>query len=890
MTLRSGWKRLFRLSESDEHVEAQVDDELRHHLAELLERYRSQGMSDEEARAEIARRFPDVGITRNDLVGSTGRAVQNRRRRLFLDGLRSDLRVSLRQFRRRPGFSALAVLTLGLGIGASTTLYSVVNGVLLDPLPYPDSDQLVYIATSRRQGVTSRTTAPEFIALHRQTRTLESYTAYQDITLNTNLGSYPEQFTASEVTEDYFDVFGLRPVLGRAFYETDYSAEAQPVMIVSHRVWQHYYSQDPAILGTVIAASRRNSDEAISYSVVGIMPPSFQSSADFWIPIRLAGTHWEHNEWRFGSFAFTSVGRLRPGLHLEDIQAEAARVAADLKAENPRQFTGFYEGRHLVAFSLLDRMVTGYRSSILLLFGATIVLLVIAVANLTGFLLARVLNRRPEISIRSMLGAGHARILRLLLTETSFLSFLGGVTGLTIAMAGVRVVQVLAPSNLPRLDNLTPDIRVAVFAVSIALVSGLLSSLVPFFSITRNRSVSSLQSGNRSSDPKRTLRLRGILVSVQTALAVVLLVGGGLLANSFMRLRQVDPGCEVENLLVMPLQLPGSYDTDEKYSAFFREVVERIRSLPGVESASWIPNPPLYGQNMSSPARTEEMGEEEAPHIGIHPVGPDYFETMGITVIHGRGITRTDNAANPPVAIIDELLAEEFWPSTNPIGQRLHTRETWFTVVGVTGRIHQSSLGQEIHPEIYISSLQHTVRFSLMRVVIRSAIPPENLSSSLRAAVWEVDPTLPVPTIETMKDRVSADLRDPRFYTFLFSAFSFTAVILTLAGIYALMLFLVTGRTREIGIRMALGAERGHVLWTVSRQCLGLIVVGSLIGLAAATATSRLLSGLLFGITPLDLPTYAGVAVILGLTATIACLLPTRRALRLDPMTVLRGE
>ncbi len=889
MTLRSGWKRLFRLNESYRHVQAQVDDELRHHIDELLERYRSQGMNEAEARAEIARRFPDVETARSDLIGSAGRTVHNRRRRLFLDGLRSDLRVSLRQFRRRPGFTALAVLILGLGIGASTTLFSVVNGVLLDPLPYPDSDHLVYISTSR-QGRISWTTAPEFIALSRQTHTLESYTAYQYITLTTNLGLYPEQYTAAEVTEDYFDVFGLSPVLGRVFTETDYSAEAHPVMIVSHRIWQQHYARDPAIIGKVIAVNRRNTTEAVSRTVVGIMPPSFHSSADFWIPIRLAGTHWEYNEWRFGNFVFDSVGRLRSGMRLEDVQAEATRVTAALKAEHPQHYTGAYEGRNLVAVSLLDRMVTEYRSSIMLLFGATIVLLVIAIANLTGLLLARVLNRKTEISIRSILGAGHGHILRLLLTEASFLSFLGSVTGFIIAIAGIRVVQTLAPSNLPRLDNLTPDIRVAVFAVSIALVSGFLSSLVPFFSIIRNRSVSSLQSGNRSSASRSALQLRGFLISVQTTLAVILLVGGGLLANSFIRLREVDPGCETENLLVMPLRLPGSYDTDEKYSAFFRDVVDRIYSLPGIESASWIPNPPLYGQNMSSPARTEEMSEDEVLQIGIHPVGPDYFATMSIPVIHGRGITRTDDASNLPVAIVDEQLAEEFWPSTNPIGQRLHTRDTWFTVVGVTGRIHQSSLGQETHPEIYISALQHTVRFSLMRVVIRSTVPSENLTPGLRTAVWEVDPTLPVPTIETMKDRVSADLRDPRFFTFLFNAFSFTAVILTLAGIYALMLFLVTGRIREIGIRMALGADRGQVLWTISRQCLGLIAVGSLAGLAAATATSRLLSGLLFGITPLDLPTYAGVAVILGLTATIACLLPTRRALRLDPMTVLRGE
>jgi predicted permease len=602
----------------------------------------------------------------------------------------------------------------------------------------------------------------------------------------------------------------------------------------------------------------------------------------------LAESEWER---QFESFAFTSVGRLGPGRRLEDAQAEAASVASFLAAEHPQYYGGFYEGRSIVVSSLLDRMVARYRFSILFLFGATVILLVIAVANLTGLLLVRAVNRRHEMAIRSALGAGRGRIFRHLLTETTCLSLLSGGVGFVIAVWAVQILQVLAPTDLARLENLTPDVRVAIFAVATALVSGLLCSCVSLPSTTKAPLASSLRGTGRMGDWKSTARLRGLLVSVQLALALVLLVGAGLLSKSLLKLEEVDPGIQAEGLLVMPIRLPGSYDTVERYTAYFSDVVRQVSSIPGVESASWIPDPPMYGRNMTSPVRTEETGEDEVlPVVGIHPVGPDYFPTMGIPVLNGRGITWADEASSFPVAVVDEVLADQFWPSQNPVGRRVFTRDSWFTVVGVVGRIHQATLEQEAQPAVYVSAFQDSVRLGLIRIVLRSAIPLRHLAQRVRAAVREVDPTIPARTIGTMEDRISADLRSPRFHTFLLSAFSLTAVILTLAGIYGLMLYLVTGRTREIGIRSALGAGVTHVLWTVSRQCLLLISLGLVAGIGIAAITSRLLGALLFAVSPVDPPTFGLVAAGLGLTALLACLMPAWRATRVEPTTALRWE
>lgn len=890
MSAFGGWRRFFRLSESTRHREREVDDELHFHIDGLVERHMAEGMSEEEARRVVMARFPEFGSTRAALIQGWEKKARKERRRSCFDGLRQDLRVSVLQFRRRPGFSALAMLTLGLGIGASTTLFSVVSGVLLDPLPYPDSDQLINIATSR-QGRTSGTTVPEFLALRARTHSLEFLSASRSFTTNTLLSDYPEQRVTTAITEEYCGVFAVSPVIGRAFTETDYAAGADRVALISHRLWQQRWGSDPGVLGmnvSLIPTNAPMAPDAASHSIVGVMPPAFQSSADVWIPLRLEGTEWEQN---YNAFVFSVVGRLRPGARLENVQAEADYVTSTLSAEHPQYYSDNLEGRRLAVESLLDYTVDrvpGYRTTILLFFSATVILLIIAVANISGFLLVQTLNRRSEIAIRCMLGARRGRILRLLMTETLFLSLPGGAIGFMLALGGVRALQLLAPAGLPRLENLAPDMNVLFFTIAIALLSGFFCSLIPLITIVRSLTGSSLGAMSRIADSRSTARLRSVLVLTQMASATMLLIGGGLVANSLLKLGRVDAGIEDDGLLVLPVSFPESDQGHERYVAFLGDVVRQVRSTPGVELASWIIDPPMFGRSWKTYVRTDRSSEEVS--IGAHSVGPDYFETMGILILRGRGIMETDNPTSELVVVVDEVMAERYWPSENPVGQRLQIGGEWFTIIGVAGQVHQTTLSEATEPEIYIADLQQVDHFPATRLVIRSVLPAEALVPHLRAAVWNVNPAIPIPTIETMRDRISADLRGPRFNTALLVTFALAAVFLTLASIYGLMLHLVTGRTWEIGIRMALGADSSKVLWMVSRQCLLLIGIGTLIGLGAAALTSRLLAGLLFGITPLDLPTYAVVVFVLGSAALLACLVPARRATRIDPTMALRWE
>jgi len=902
MSLMSGWKRLFRLSESDKHVQAQVDDELRHHLEELLERYRSQGMSETEAQAEIARRFPDLETTRSDLVGSTGRTADSHRRRLFLDGLRSDLRVSLRQFRRRPGFTALAVLTLGLGIGASTTLFSVVNGVLLRPLPYPEPERLIYLGTVfgnplRPAGMTP----PEFLALQGSTHTLEAVASSRQTSFDLTVGGQPERLTVACVTGDYFRIFGALPALGRSFTEDDYRSGSDRVVILSHNVWQLRWGGDPDIIGATFSAGEERSEEPITMTVIGVMPPDFRHpqnmenpfsrlpDTELWTPLQLAGMpdtdHWTH-------FNLLCVGRLNPGRSVLDVRAEIESLATSLAAAHPEFYTGrLFEGRSLGVVPLLEATVGDRRGDLLLLFGVTGLLLLIAIANIIGLYLARALDRTRELAIRGALGAGSVRIVRQFVTESIVFTLFGCLVGIGIAGAGIRILPAILPADFPRLDAITLDLRVLCFAGMLAVLTGVLCGLVPSLLNARRSTTWNLSS--RSGGYRATARLRAALVTVELTLSLTLLIGAGLLLNSFMRLRTVDPGIEPRDLLIMPIRLPRSYTTDESQITFYSSLALRLQSVPGVRAVSWISDPPMGFCDWTTFVRIEGVDDDPLPLITTHPVGPAYFQTMGIPLLSGREFTREDDDGGEPVAVVDDLMAETYWPEENPIGKRLclagDPDGPWYTVIGVVGAIRQESPASEPLPNLYLPYLQHA-NFRYLMMVIRTGLEPETIAPQLRASVWELDRHLPVPVIENMEDRIDAVLRIPRFRTFLLGIFALSALVLTLAGIYALMLYLVAGRTREIGIRVTLGATRGSVFWTVSKQCLLLIGIGTLIGLGAAALTSRVLVGFLFGITPLDLSTYVAVSIGLSVTALLSCLMPARRATRIDPSIALRWE
>ena len=890
------WRRLLRITFNKGHASEQVDDELRFHIESLVERLVSQGKSEEDARREVMARFGSYMKTRSSLVRAAARHTLTTSRHRYLDGARQDLRLSLRSCLKHPGFSGLVVLILALGIGACSALFSVVDSVLLNPLPFPESKRLVHIGTTRHGGTPGDFTTPEFRELHANAKTLESYAAYRYTEISLRVGQEPGLYSAAAITKDYFDVFGIHPFLGRAFVEEDFDNTGAPTVILSFGIWQQQFGADPDIVGTAIATAGRYAEDTPSVTIVGVMPRGFTSPANIWVPERMTGTWWEE-EYMFTNWTHWTAARLADDYEVEDANAEVETIAATLAATYPQYYGGrYYEGRSIGAVPLLDHVVLGYRSSIWLLFGAACLLLFLAIASLSGMYLARALDRRQEIAVRSALGASRGRIGRQLVTEAILTSLIGSVLGTLLAAGGVQAFRLLAPAGFPRLDSVSLDLSTVVFACILALLSGLLCGVVPLVLGDRTTPAFPLHSGTRASDGARATRLRGILIGAQVALTTYLLVGAGLLANNFWRLQDVHPGVQTEGLLVMPIQIPDRHETAEEYTGFLVDVVRRVNAVPGVVSASWTPDPPMYGGWWHPEVVLGGMARDDEPvNLRAHPVGPDFFQIMGIPILDGRGISEEDASGNRLIAVVDEIFARRFFPSRSPLGARLRFdpedgASPWHTIVGVVGSTRIRSLAEEPMPQVYVPALQRTQTYAQSRIVIRSALPATNLAPMLQDAVWQADPNVPVPIPENIEERISADMRDPRFHAVLLGFFSLSAAAVTLSGIYGLMSYVVTGRTREIGIRSALGAGAIHVLWTVSRPSFVLIFVGLAAGIAAAAGTSRLLGALLFAITPLDVPTFGFVAGGLGLTALFACLVPAWRATRIEPTETLRWE
>jgi putative ABC transport system permease protein len=814
-----------------------------------------------------------------------------------------DIRLAWRTLRRRPVFSLLVVGTLGLGIGGATALFSVVNSVLLKPLPYPESERLAYAGSVWGNSLPSGMTPPEFLALHGSTHTFAALAASRATSLDLTGGEQPERLTVSAVTADYFRVVGVQPALGRAFGEDDYTAASDHrLVILSYDVWQRRWGGDPTIIGTTFQAGEQRSEGMLTFTVVGVMPPGYRhpwsmenlyperSVTQAWTPLALEGTP-EGELWT--AFRLRVVGRLRFGRSIDDARAEAESLAAKLATQHPEFYTGRYmEGRSLGVAPLLDYTVGNRRGDLLLLFGGAGLLLLIAAANALSLFLARALERNRESAIRTALGAGTYRIVQHFVVESTLLALFGSIAGIGIAGIVVRVLPAVLPTDFPRVDAITVDPWVVLFAGTVAVLIGALCGLVP--SLLNARPSSGWSLSSRGGEQRGTTRLRAGLVAVEIALSLILLTGAGLLVNSYARLQRVDPGFDPSGLLLMPIRLPLSYDTDEHRLAFFGGLDGRLQAISAVRSVSWIEDPPMGMGNAHSEMVLQGADPDaDLPSILFHRVGPAYFRTMGIPLLAGREFERGDNTSSERVAIVDQAMAERYWPGLNPFGRRLRRAhepiDHWSTVIGVVGAVLQESPAEESYPHVYFPYLQNASDDRSV-VVVRTDLGPERIASQLRAAVWDLDPNLPVPVIEKMQDRVGDVLRLRRFRTLLVGVFALLALVLSLAGIYALMLYLVTGRFREIGIRMALGADTGRVLWTVSRHSLLLIAIGTMVGMTMAGVASHLLAGLLFGISRFDVPTYLTVAVVFDTAALLGCLVPALRAVRLDPMLVLRNE
>ncbi|HLL75966.1 MAG TPA: ABC transporter permease [Pyrinomonadaceae bacterium] len=791
-----------------------------------------------------------------------------------------DLRYGARTLAKQPGFAAVAVLTLALGIGANTAIFSVVNGVLLRPLPYREPERLL--------ALRGNMSLPNLEDLKAQTRSFEAVGGLNARTLNYTGGGEPLQVDAGLVTADLFEVLGARAELGRTISAGEDVYGGERVVVLSHAFWQKHLGGDPGALGRTIQLS------GSSYTIVGVLSPRFVSPAgnpEVWASVRVVdpvGTKFR------GAHFLRTFWRLRDGATVEQAQGEIEAAWARLAEQHPAE----NRARRLTLQSLQERVVGDTRPALLILMGAVALVLLIACANYANLLLARSAARRHEVAIRAALGAGRGRIVRQMLTESVLLSVVGGLCGLGLASWGVDLLLALEPANLPRQSDIRLDWRVLAFTLGVSGLTGLVFGLAPAWNAARVDAQSALKEGGRGTVGGRSW-LRGALVAAELALAVVLLVGAGLLVKSFARLRSVEPGFNPDNLLAMRMELPQSdYKEIPKQTEFRRRVLESLNTLPGVEAAM-VSEIPLGDDSLFHNFLIEgrpAVAEGEEPELHSRTIGGDYFRVAGIPVVAGRALDERDREGAPLVGVVNESFARQYFGGGSPLGARVRWARVegeprWITVVGVVGDVKQMGLNQPEEPAIYTpfaQSMQEWKRW--MHLVVRSKSDPATLTGAVKARVWSIDPQIPVTKVRTMDEVMSASVARQRFDMTLLAVFAAVALLLASVGIYGVVSYTVTQRTHEIGVRVALGAGRGDILRMVMGQGLALALAGVCLGVAGALALTRLLEGMLFGVGARDAATFALVPAALTAVALAACYLPARRATKVDPMVALRYE
>jgi putative ABC transport system permease protein len=792
-----------------------------------------------------------------------------------------DVRFGLRVLAKQPGFTAVAVLTLALGIGANTAIFSVVNGVLLTALPYPAGERLLTARSNMSQL--------DLDDVLSQARSFESAGGLTTQPLDYAGGGEPVQVEAGFVTHELFDVLGAVPERGRALDARDNVKGGERVAVLSRGFWQRQLGGADITRMTVTLSGQ-------TYAVVGVLPASFTSpygTPDVWIPLRVGNPVAADVR---GVHFLRTFFRLKPGVTTEQAQAEMNLVAERLAEAYPEE----NKGRQIRLLSLHEYTVGNVRPALLILFGAVGLVLLIACANFASLLLARSAARAQEVAVRTALGARRLRIVRQMLTESVLLALAGGAAGLVLALWGVDVLRSAGPESLPRLQGVGVDWRVLAFTLGVSALTGLVFGLAPAWSASRVNLSDTLKEGGRGkSGGASGSRLRAVLVASELALALVLLIGAGLLVKGFRLLRSVEPGFEPRNLLTMRVELPEArYKEIPTQTEFRRRVLEELDSLPGTEAAM-VSELPLGGSslmhNFAIEGRPVAVGDE--PELYSRSVGGDYFRVMHIPLRAGRDLTPQDREGSPLVGVVNESFAREYFPGASPIGARvrwvhMEGAPQWITIVGVVGDVKHFGLDQPEASAIYTPYVQSQQAWKRwMFLVVRSdAVDPSALVGAVKARVWSVDPRIPLTKVLTMEEVAAVSVAGRRFQTALLGVFALVALALAAVGIYGLISYSVGRRTHEIGVRMALGARRRDILGLVVRQGLLLASAGLAAGLAGAFALTRLLAGLVYGVSPTDPATYAALSLFLLLVALLACLIPARRATKVDPMEALRYE
>ena len=875
--------------------ESEIVEELSQHLEDQYEQSINRGASEEEAYQTTLR-----GLAENDLLARELKRLERRvapetvvlgtERVSLLGDLSQDLLYGLRMLAKNPGFTTVAVIALALGIGANSAIFSVVNTVLLRPLPYKNPEQLVMVwEENSKQGFPEDTpAAANYIDWRDQNHVFASMAAMTQASFNLTGVGDPERIDGERVSVSLFPLLGVEPQLGRAFRPEEDKPGASQVVIMSNGLWQRRFGGDPSIIGKSINLNGK------SFTVVGVMPSKFQfptRNDQLWIPIAFDAKEAGNR----GAHYLQVIARIKPGTTLGEAQAEMTTIATRLEQKYPATNTSI----GAVVTPLHEHVVGKIKPALLVLLGAVAFVLLIACANVANLLLARAAVRQKEIALRLALGASRARLIRQFLTESVLLASLGGAVGLLLALGGLNGLKRFIPPNISQAENITIDSKVLIFTVVVSLVTGLIFGLAPALQAAHfNLNDTLKESGRDSAAGSRGNRIRGLLVISEVAVSFILLIGAGLLINSFLHLRNVDAGFRAENVLTMTIGLSEVRYPDRKVRApFYEELIRRVEALPGVASAAVVTDVPLTNSGDSVGVSIEGRADpapDRVPIVITRMISSSYFKTMSIPLLKGRELNEGDKADSTPVAVISETTARLFWPGEDPLGKRIKVGEStssnqWLTVVGMVKDVRQYELGIEPKPQMYLPHAQNEF-FEPRALVVRTNVDPLTLAATVRRTVWEIDKDQPVSDINSMEQVVSESVARQRFSMLLLGVFAGLALALAAVGIYGVMSYGVAQRTREIGIRMALGAQRSDVLKLTVGQGLRLVSVGVLIGLAAAFFLTRVMASLLFGVSPTDSTTFITIALVLISVAALASYIPALRAMKIDPMCALRYQ
>ena len=891
------WRRYLRFWAND-HT-ADLEDELRFHLEARMEEYVAAGMTPEQARAEALLRLGDLERVRRSCEQIDSSYERERRRANMLNAIVQDLRYAARALRRSPAFTLIAVVTLALGIGANTAIFSVVNGVLLHPLTYAESDRLVRVFTAFRGSGVERysVSQPEFMDYKGLTQVFQNAAAYTGAGLTLTGGCAsgssacePERVRGIAATRDLFPLLGITPERGRNFEDDEGRQGREPVVIVTHEFWQNRFGGDPGLIGRSLTLS------GISRRVVGILPPDVDfERAEAFIPIfinpdSLAGRATNY---------LSAVARLRPGVTVDQAQRELNALTRRVAEQYPNVYPASM-GYGATVVSMRDEMVGDVRPALLILLGAVGLVLLIACANVANLLLARGEARQREIAVRLALGASRGRILLQLLTESTVLALAGAAGGVLLAWWGMKTLLAVNPQAIPRLEEIRIDGTVGLVTLALAVLTGILFGLAPAMQLVRGDLQSSLKEGSRGgSTSDQRQRLGRALVVGEIALAVVVVIGAALLTRSFLKLRSADPGFRPENVLAVDIAVPSSRYDDQATTAFYEQLVARMAALPGVRAAAAASDiPPLAGgNNWDITIAGKALGPgQAAPSPQVRAVTRDYFEALSIRAMRGRLFGAEDSPSSAPVAVINETMARTVWPDDDPVGQQIRFAKElpWITIVGVSRDVHSMGLSEPVPVEIYLLHDQLPVAAGgterAMYAVLRTAVDPLSLAPAARRVVKEADPLIAIVGIRSMTQMVHFSIARPRFTMLLLGVFGGVAFTLAAIGVYGIMAYAVKRRAREIGIRMALGARPGDVLRLVVGQGMRLALIGLAMGIAGALLATRLMESLLYGVSATDPLTFIAISLLLAAVAFLASWLPARRAVQTDPTRALREE